>query len=273
MNIFCYSLLVLLLASRSRLTTSQEVEDEKEFDYIKGSGKGPEDWGDIHEDWQLCKNGEMQSPIDLMHERVQVVSHLGRLKRSYKPSNATLKNRGHDIMLKWVDDAGSINVNGTEYELKQCHWHSPSEHSINGRSYDLEVHMVHQNSENKSAVVGILYTIGQPDTFLSELMGHIKSIADRHEKEIVAGVIDPRHLKMGSRKYYRYLGSLTTPPCDENVLWTIVRKVRTVSREQVRLLRQAVEDNAEMNARPTQAVNERELLLYRPNIHDESFNP
>ena len=75
------------------------TEDEKEFDYIKGSGKGPEDWGDIHEEWQLCKNGEMQSPIDLMHERVQVVSHLGRLKRSYKPSNATLKNRGHDIMV------------------------------------------------------------------------------------------------------------------------------------------------------------------------------
>ncbi|KAJ8642986.1 hypothetical protein MRB53_004734 [Persea americana] len=169
MNIFCYSLLVLLLASRPHLTTSQEVEDEKEFDYIKGSGKGPEDWGDIHEEWQLCKNGEMQSPIDLMHERVQVVSHLGRLKRSYKPSNATLKNRGHDIMLKWVDDAGSINVNGTDYELKQCHWHSPSEHTINGRSYDLEVHMVHQNSENKSAVVGILYTIGRPDTFLSEV--------------------------------------------------------------------------------------------------------
>ncbi|XXG45478.1 hypothetical protein AAC387_Pa02g0551 [Persea americana] len=249
------------------------TENEKEFDYIKGSGKGPEDWGDIHEDWRLCKNGEMQSPIDLMHERVQVVSHLGRLKRSYKPSNATLKNRGHDIMLKWVDDAGSINVNGTEYELKQCHWHSPSEHTINGRSYDLEVHMVHQNSENKSAVVGILYTIGRPDTFLSELMGHIKSISDRHEKEIVAGVIDPRHLKMGSRKYYRYLGSLTTPPCTEDVPWTMVRKVRTVSREQVRLLTQAVEDNAEMNARPTQAVNERELLLYRPNIHGEGLNP
>ncbi|XP_058077997.1 alpha carbonic anhydrase 7-like isoform X1 [Magnolia sinica] len=261
---FCAFL--FLLTFHSVPTTSHEVEDEREFDYVKGSGKGPENWGDIHEEWAMCKNGDMQSPIDLLHERVQLVSHLGRLRRRYKPSNATLKNRGHDIMMEWVNGAGSIYVNGTEYVLKQCHWHSPSEHTINGKSYDLEVHMVHESSNGQIAVVGIVYKIGRPDSFLSELMGYIKSVADMHEMERNVGVVNPKHLKMGSRKYYRYIGSLTTPPCTQGVVWTVVKKVRTVSREQVRLLRMAVNDNAEMNARPTQPINEREIHLYTPRL-------
>lgn len=263
-DFFFYFAFLVLLIFHPPLATSQEVEDETEFNYLTESGKGPEQWGDLHENWTACKNGEMQSPIDLMNERVQVVVHLGRLNRSYKPSNATLKNRGHDIMLKWVNDAGSININGTEFELKQCHWHSPSEHTINGRSFELEVHMVHESLDKKVAVVGIMYIIGRPDTFLAELMGHIRSISDSHEKESVVGVVDPRHLKLGSRKYYRYIGSLTVPPCTEGVVWTMIRKVRTVSREQVRLLREAVHDSAENNARPLQPVNERAVHLYSP---------
>lgn len=76
------------------------AEDEREFSYEEGSPNGPDHWGEIHEDWATCNNGDMQSPIDLTHERVEIVPGLGRLKRSYKASNATLKNRGHDIMVQ-----------------------------------------------------------------------------------------------------------------------------------------------------------------------------
>lgn len=75
------------------------AEDEREFNYEEGSEKGPSRWGEIHANWSMCGNGTMQSPIDLLNKRVEVVSHLGRLKRDYKPSNATLKNRGHDMMV------------------------------------------------------------------------------------------------------------------------------------------------------------------------------
>ena len=75
------------------------AEDEREFSYDENSEIGPAHWGDLHEEWKECGEGKMQSPIDMVNQRVEIVSHLGRLKRSYKPSNATLINRGHDVMV------------------------------------------------------------------------------------------------------------------------------------------------------------------------------
>lgn len=72
------------------------AEDESEFDYIKGSKKGPSRWGELKKEWAACK-GTMQSPIDLSSHRVRVVPKLGELNKYYKPQNATVKNRGHDI--------------------------------------------------------------------------------------------------------------------------------------------------------------------------------
>ncbi|KAK4441191.1 Alpha carbonic anhydrase 7 [Sesamum alatum] len=252
---------LLLLAC---LTRAQEVDDEREFSYKEDSDVGPAHWGEIRPEWKECSSGKMQSPIDLLNERVEVVSHLGKLKRSYKPSGATLINRGHDIMLRWPGGAGHIQINGTLYQLRQLHWHSPSEHTINGRRFDMEVHLVHQSDNNRTAVIGIMYKIGRPDSFLSMMKHDLESIAEMRDVEKFIGNIDPKLIKLGSRKYYRYIGSLTTPPCTQNIIWTIVRKVRTVSRQQIELIRDAVHDDSEANARPIQPVHERLVELYRP---------
>ncbi|KAG6708100.1 hypothetical protein I3842_06G062900 [Carya illinoinensis] len=261
--LFCCFFIVLVLHS-SRPATSKEVDDEREFDYSETSGKGPSQWGDIHPEWSLCRDGSMQSPIDLLNESVQIVSHLGRLNRNYHPSNATLKNRGHDMMLEWEGGAGYIEINGTQYVLQQSHWHSPSEHAINGRKFALELHMVHESSDGKFAVVGIMYTIGSPDSFLSSIRHQLSDVAGNSEEVTAMGIVDPNNIEMGSRKYYRYIGSLTTPPCTENVVWTIETKVRTVTREQVSLLRVAVHDESDTNARPLQPINGRPVYLYKP---------
>lgn len=260
-NLFSLVFLVLILCSSSFLTTASNSKADDGYSYTDGASNGPENWGSIKPEWKVCGNGKFQSPIDLLDKRVQEFPQLGKLKKDYKPAPAVLKNRGHDIMLRWNGDAGKLNINGTYYKLLQCHWHTPSEHRLNGTKFDLELHAVHQNYKGETAVIGIWYKIGRPDPLLSKLLNHIKTIGD---KEIDLGIINPGDIKFGSRKYYRYVGSLTTPPCTEGVTWTIVKKVRTVSQEQVRALKAAVHHGYEKNARPTQELGGREIWLYTP---------
>ncbi|XP_031286739.1 alpha carbonic anhydrase 4-like [Pistacia vera] len=239
---------------------SQHEDHETPFSYSEGTGKGPKSWGNINPNWRTCGNGKMQSPIDLVGKSLLVSATLGKLKRDYNPASAVLQ-KGHFISVKWKGDAGQININGTYYKLVQCHWHTPSEHTFNGSRYELELHMVHVSSDNKKAVIGIVYEYGHPDPFLSRLFPYIKSLGEK-EKEIRN--VNPGDVKFGSRKYYRYIGSLSTPPCTEGVIWTIVNKVRTVSREQVRALKEKVEDGFVENARPTQQLKGRAIWFYSP---------
>ncbi|KAL4560890.1 hypothetical protein LXL04_033046 [Taraxacum kok-saghyz] len=261
---FSSILILLIIIFCAPFSIAQEVDDESEFTYDVNSPNGPDHWGEIHPDWGMCNQGDLQSPIDLTHKRVHTTSSIGRLDRDYKPANSTLVNRGHDMMLRWVGGAGHIHINGTEYQLNQLHWHTPSEHTINGRRFNLEVHMVHQSTDGKIAVVGIMYKTGRPDSLLSMMEPYFKALSSTRDVEKSVGIIDPREIKLGSRKYYRYIGSLTTPPCTQNVIWTIVKKVRTISREQMHAIREAVHDDAEANSRPIQPLNNRWLKLYRP---------
>ncbi|KAK4852027.1 hypothetical protein QYF36_020497 [Acer negundo] len=203
--------------------------NETPFTYIEGTGNGPKEWGVIDPHWQVCGKGHYQSPIDLLGQRVQILPNLGKLHKDYKPAPAVVKNRGHDISVFWKGDAGKLDINGTDYQLLQVHWHSPSEHSFHGTRYELELHAVHKSASGNLAVIAIVYKYGHPDGFLSRVLQH-KSIG---KSEIPLGIVNPRDIKFGSRKYYRYVGSLTVPPCTEGVVWTVVKKVRTVSREEL----------------------------------------
>ncbi|KAK7378114.1 hypothetical protein VNO80_03551 [Phaseolus coccineus] len=265
MNLKFFSLHLLLFilypSSFPASLSYSKAEDEK-FSYKEGSSDGPENWWRLNPKWRVCGEGKQQSPIDLSEKVVQDFSELGKLQKDYKPAPAVLKNTGQAIMVQWNENAGQLNINGTYYKLIQCHWHTPSEHTLNGRKFDLELHAVHQNSKGGTAVIGIQYKIGRSNRLLSKLLNDIKSLGD---KDIDLGVINPGIIEFGSRKYYRYGGSLTTPPCTEGVAWTIVKKVRTVSREQLSALKGALHHGYGENARPTQELNGRQVWLYNPN--------
>ncbi|KAK1607524.1 hypothetical protein QYE76_031197 [Lolium multiflorum] len=235
----------ILLSAVPAARAQEETDHEEEFSYSLDAENGPAHWGDIKEEWSACGKGEMQSPIDLASPRVSLVRHLGYLNHSYRPAQASIVNRGHDIMLNFQGDAGSVSINDTVYYLRQLHWHSPTEHSVNGRRYDLELHMVHQSVEKKAAVIAVFYEIGAHDAFLHQLEPYLEVIAEQKDREEKVGVIDPRGARGRASVYYRYTGSLTTPPCTEGVIWTIVRRVRTVSRPQLELLRDAVHDEGD----------------------------
>ncbi|XP_040870066.1 alpha carbonic anhydrase 7 isoform X4 [Glycine max] len=236
--------IAILLISILFCSVSTRALDEPGYGYNEKSANGPRYWGDLKEEWAACKIGKIQSPIDLSTNGVEVIPKLGGLKYwNYKPQHATVSNRGHDVAVIWGGDAGSIDINGTPFFLQQAHWHWPSEHTINGRRYDLELHMVHVSPQpdgtNKTAVVGILYKYGSPDPLLSKLGKYITEIPEEDEEKSV-GVIDPSKIMKGSKMYYRYMGSLTVPPCTEGIIWTVDKKVRTVSRGQVKLVKDTV---------------------------------
>ncbi|KAL5220982.1 hypothetical protein ABZP36_025695 [Zizania latifolia] len=240
--------------------------EDDDYSYIPGTPKGPENWGNLKPEWATCSTGKRQSPINLALLELTLAPGLGYLNYTYQNANASVVNRGHDIMVRFDGDAGSLVINDTAYQLRQMHWHTPSEHTIDGKRYDMELHMVHLNAQNEAAVIGILYDVGiQRDEFLYKLEPYIRRIIDQKDKEVlVDNGVDPSVAKGQDTIYYRYMGSFTTPPCTEGVIWTVVRKVRTVSLTQLALLKAAVLAGNENNARPLQEVNKREIDLFLP---------
>ncbi|RCV31579.1 hypothetical protein SETIT_6G189000v2 [Setaria italica] len=252
-----------LLAAALLLSTAvpgamaqEEIEGEHEFSYDPHAENGPDGWGEIKPEWATCSDGRWQSPIDLYHHRA-IRRDLGYLNYSYKPAEASIVNRGHDIMVKFKGDAGSLVIDGTVYHLKQLHWHTPTEHALNGHRFSMELHMVHQTPEKKTAVVGILYRVSNlADPFLKSLQPAIERLRGKEEP---IGKVNPNHVGLTGSSYFRYMGSLTTPPCTEGIIWTVIPTLRLVASDQLDLLREAVDDGFEMNARPLQDVNHRTI--------------
>ncbi|XP_011048125.1 PREDICTED: alpha carbonic anhydrase 4-like [Populus euphratica] len=247
-------------SQQNQFTYIAATNDTITFSYIEATGRGPSNWGQLDPKWKACGDGKLQSPIDLLDQNVKVLyGQEDQLRRDYKPAKATIVSRGYDVMVSWKGDAGKITINGTDYNLQHSHWHVPSEHTFNSKTYDMELHIVHANSLGETAVVGVLYKYGEPDPFLSKLSPYIKSVT-KQEKSL--GILSPNKIEFGSRNLYRYIGSLSTPPCSEGVIWTVVKEVGTVSREQVQLLRDAVDDGYQANARPVQPLNGRVVNLF-----------
>ncbi|KAK8517077.1 hypothetical protein V6N13_092357 [Hibiscus sabdariffa] len=235
---------------------------QTEFNYDEGTGRRPSRWGMLKQKWGKCSTGRQQSPIDL--GTVQVDSRSGDLQRNYRSAQAILRNMTEYVTMMFTGDAGSITVSGTVYKVVSCHWHSPSEHTWNGIRYPLEIHIVHRSDQNKTAVVGILYRYGLlPDPFIASIFHAISSLG---REDIPLGPINPETIGFPGSSYYRYSGSLTTPPCDENVIWTVLQEVKTVTLHGVGALRNVLPPENRDNSRPTQPLNDRTVLLHLKNF-------
>nr|GMD17596.1 bifunctional monodehydroascorbate reductase and carbonic anhydrase nectarin-3-like [Ipomoea batatas] len=231
--------IAFLLLSVTHVIKSQEVDWG--FSYDENSERGPSHWGELRPEWWQCGAGKMQTPIDL----------------ESKP-------------LSWPLGRGFLSINGVSYSFRQVHWHSPSEHVINGTSYDLEAHLVHVSNDGQIAVLAVLYQIGEtPDPILSVIEDDLKELAGTLGVHKYVGYLDPNLLQARGRRYYRYMGSLTTPPCTEGVVWTVIGTIRSVTKQQVALIRNAIHDETKTNARPLQPINDRFVEFDRPGEHSE----
>ena len=209
---------------------------------------GADKWGSLGKDYATCSLGQRQSPIDV---RRTVKADLPPIKFAYKPVPLSIVDNGHSIKVD-TPGAGNITIEGESYDLVQFHFHKPSEEKINGKVYDMVVHLVHQSKDGKLAVVAVLMEAGKEQSLIRTLWTHLPL---EQEKPITRPEvkIDPALLLPAKRNYVTFLGSLTTPPCTEGVLWLILKTPMQISKEQLAGFATIYKNNV----RPVQGVNSR----------------
>ena len=208
---------------------------------------GPESWGRLKPEFSKCTNGERQSPIDI-RDGIQV--NLDPVQFDYKPSNFRVIDNGHTVQVN-VGSGNSIEVMGRRYDLIQFHFHRPSEERINGKQFDMVVHLVHKDLEGRLAVVAVLLERGNALPVVQSVWNNLP--LEKNEEVSARAMIDLREMLPTERGYFTYMGSLTTPPCSEGVLWMVMKNPLSVSAEQIGIFAHFYP----MNARPIQSASGR----------------
>lgn len=215
--------------------------------------EGPSNWAKLSPEFSSCKSGRSQSPINI--DSSAIGAELPGLEVNYGNSPLKIINNGHTIQVNY-EPGSFLSINGESYELLQFHFHHPSEHKIDNQSFPMELHLVHRNHEGAFAVLGVLLKQGEEEN--KTLQNIWKSIPKtRRGEEITSNItINANELLPTDLSSYRYHGSLTTPPCSENVHWIVLQKPVEISNLQV----QTFAELFPMNARPVQSLNRRFLL-------------
>jgi carbonic anhydrase len=205
---------------------------------------GPQAWGSLKPEFAKCSTGTRQSPIDI---RDGFAVELEPVQFHYRPSGFSVIDNGHTVQVD-VGPGNGIEVMGRRYDLLQFHFHRPSEERINGRAFDMVAHLVHKDAEGRLAVVAVLLDRGSIQPLIQTVWNNLP--LEKGEALPARTSIDLNELLPADRGYFTYMGSLTTPPCSEGVLWLVMRKPVTVSPEQIALFSRLYP----MNARPIQSV-------------------
>jgi carbonic anhydrase len=212
----------------------------------EGEGR-PENWGKLRPDYATCANGERQSPIDI---RDGFRVDLEPIRFTYRPSQFRVIDNGHTVQ---VDVGGSnIGLLGKNYDLVQFHFHRPSEERIDGQSFDMVIHLVHESEDGDLAVVAVLLEQGMENPLIQSVWNNLPLEKNEYVQPPDQG-IDLASLIPEDRSYYTYMGSLTTPPCTEDVLWLVLKQTQQLSPEQLRIFSRLYP----YNARPVQPKHSR----------------
>jgi carbonic anhydrase len=212
---------------------------------------GPENWGKLDAGYVACETGKKQSPIDLVN---LVDADLQPIDFVYKPGTTEIINNGHTIQVNYAAGS-SITVDGRAFELKQFHFHAPSENTINGKHFPLEGHLVHADKDGNLAVVAVMFEQTRNSPLLSPLW--MKMPDNAGDRNALPKMYDVSAMLPSDRDYYRFDGSLTTPPCSEGVLWFVLKQPSIASKPQIDRFTEVM---GHPNNRPVQPLNARQVL-------------
>ena len=212
-----------------------------------GGADGPEQWGLLKPEFAACTSGSRQSPIDI---RSGVKVDLEPIQFDYRPTGFSVVDNGHTIQVN-VGGGSSIEIQGRRYDLLQFHFHRPSEERINGRQFDMVAHLVHKDPEGRLAVVAVLLDRGSAQPLVQTIWNNLP--LEKGSEVAVRAELDMNHLLPADRRYYTYMGSLTTPPCSEGVLWMVLQQPVPIAQDQIGVFSRLYP----MNARPVQQASGR----------------
>lgn len=212
---------------------------------------GPEKWGTLDPKFSACGSGKNQSPVDLSGF---VEADLKPIAYAYAPGTTEILNNGHTVQVNYAS-GNSITVDGHKFELKQFHFHAPSENKFNGKHYPMEGHLVHADKDGNLAVVAVLFQEGAANPLLMKLWE--KMPKKPGDKNALPASLSVTQLLPADRDYYRFNGSLTTPPCSEGVWWLVIKQPATASKAQIEQFSKVL---GHPNNRPVQPVNARAVL-------------
>jgi carbonic anhydrase len=251
----------LSLASCSRTETASDEDGSAHWGYEADNGPG--NWASMDSEWALCAAGLEQSPLDLANASVTELPGVG----IHLPSGQEVEvlnqagvidalDNGHTIQIN-LKTGETLTVGDKTYALVQFHFHAPSEHTVDGEHFPMEMHFVHQAEDGALAVVGVLIEEGAENSSIAPLWEQLAAAPGTQATiQIPAEFAD--HIFSGDPTgVYHYRGSLTTPPCSEGVNWFVRRTPTQLSRDQIAAFT-AVYDH---NNRPVQALKSRTLYL------------
>lgn len=233
---------------RAKPSSQATAAKQAEAHWAYAGEAGTDNWGAIRPEFAACAEGRQQSPIDI---RDGARLELEPIEFSYAPGPLRIVDNGHTVQVN-VEAGRYIVVTGRRYDLKQFHFHKPAEERIDGRSYDMVAHLVHKDVDGRIAMVAVLFEGGGENAFIRKLWPYLP--LERGIETYLPEVrLELDKLLPEGRTYYTYMGSLTTPPCSEGVLWIVMKNPVGISVEQVAVFSRLYQ----MNARPVQATNGR----------------
>ena len=220
------------------------AEDQPRWGY--GGVGNPTQWGKLTSDFSQCELGRDQSPINV---NKAVTGRSVNIQFNYQSSPLAVVNNGHTVQVNY-QPGSTINIEGKVYELLQFHFHTPSEHTIDGKAAAMEVHLVHRNAIGQLAVIGILMNPGAAHPTIEAIW---RQIPTQKGEKTSAQTINAVDLLPQQASFFSYTGSLTTPPCSEGVKWHLMVQPIELSAAQIA----AFESLYPVNARPIQPHNGR----------------
>ncbi|PIF03405.1 MAG: hypothetical protein CSA86_05750, partial [Arcobacter sp.] len=209
-----------------------EGEPKKPAHWGYGEDEGPKQWASLDERYNMCKQGVNQSPINIASA---VDAQLTPLLFQGESKANEFVNNGHTVQVNF-SSGNYLTVNDKKYSLKQMHFHTPSENTIDGKSYPMEAHLVHKSASGNLAVVGVMFEKSEDDNpTLNKLLRNLPAIPEGHDitKEKLKSQILSYEVLPKDKAYYRFNGSLTTPPCSEGVKWFVMKTPVSISKNQL----------------------------------------